>query len=259
MLHTIDKVSGYKLAATDGEIGKVQDFYFDDTHWTIRYLVADTGNWLTGRRVLLSPYALVDVNEEEETIGVDLTKQQIEESPSLEEGQPLSRKYEESYYGYYGWPMYWTGVYPWGSSPMLVRDPAQWKDPAHPSKESWDPNLRSTDEITGYDIQASDGEIGHVEDFVIDDTTWTIRYMIVDTKNWLPGKKVLISPQWINKVSWDESKVYVNMPRATVENAPEYDEDTLITRDYEEELYQHYDMDGYWVEGQADTKHPRYR
>ncbi|MGE5315479.1 MAG: PRC-barrel domain-containing protein [Acidobacteriota bacterium] len=249
MLHSVDTIGGYTLAATDGEIGKAKEFYFDDKHWTIRYLVADTGNWLTGRRVLISPYALIGVNDEKKIIDIDLTRKQIEESPSLEQDKPVSHQFEESYYGYYGWPMYWTGTYPWGITPMLVRDPAQWKDPAHPTKDAWDPNLRSTDEVMGYKIHASDGEIGHVEDFVLDDTTWTIRYMIVDTQNWLPGKKVLISPQWIDRVSWDDSTVYVSMPRAAIENAPEYTKDSLITRDYEEELYQHYDIDGYWVEG----------
>lgn len=249
MLHSVETIGGYKLAATDGEIGKAKEFYFDDKYWTIRYLVADTGSWLTGRRVLISPYALVDINDTSEVVGVDLTKKQIEESPALDEATPISHQFEESYYGYYGWPMYWTGVYPWGLTPMLVRDPAQWKDPAHRSKDAWDPNLRSTHEIIGYNLQASDGEIGHVEDFVIDDITWSIRYLIIDTRNWLPGKKVLISPQWIDRVSWDDAKVYVNMPRSVVERAPEYQKDSLITRDYEEELYQHYDMDGYWVEG----------
>lgn len=101
-------------------------------------------------------------------------------------------------------------------------------------------------EVTGYPIQAADGEIGHVEDFVLDDETWTIRYLIVDTRNWWPGKKVLVSPRWIERVSWSERKVFVNLPREIIKQSPEFTEDSLITRDYETALHRHYHVEGYW-------------
>jgi len=215
MLSKAKTLKGYQLDSLDGEIGKVKEFYFDDRHWTIRYLVADTGNWIPGMQVLISPYSLVSVIKEEQQIAIDLTKKQIEDSPSLNSDKPVSRQFEEAYYGYYGWPMYWDGPYMWGYYPYIVRDREKWKESAKGEK-AWDPHLRSTHEVTGYHIQAADGEIGHVEDFVIDDETWAIRYLIIETQNWWPGKKVLVSPQWIESVSWSESKVFVNISREII-------------------------------------------
>ena len=248
MLHKAKTLNGYRLDSLDGEIGKVKEFYFDDQHWAVRYLVVDTGNWLTSRQVLISPYALAAVNKEEQLIAIDLTKKQIEESPSLESDKPVSRQFEEAYYGYYGMPMYWGGPYMWGAYPNIVRDREQWNGSAQHEK-AWDPHLRSTQDVGGHHIQATDGEIGHVEDFAIDDETWAIRYLIVDTKNWWPGRKVLVSPHWIERVSWDESKVFVNLSRQTVEQSPEYTEESLLTRDYETALHRYYDRPEYWVNG----------
>ena len=251
MLDKVTTLKGYKLHSLDGEIGNVKEFYFDDHYWTIRYLVADTGSWLTGRQVLISPYALVAVNREEQYISVDLTKKQIEESPSLASDKPVSRQYEETYSGYFGWPLYWDGAYTWGSSPYIVRDQEKWRRSIRGEK-AWDPHLRSTSDVSGYDIQATDGRIGHVEDFFVDDDTWAIRYLIVDTRNWWPGKKVLIAPKWIERVSWRESKVSVNLSRATIKQSPEYPQESLLTRDYETQLHRHYGRQGYWVDEPAD-------
>ena len=254
MLNKVKVLTGYKLEGIDGEIGKVKEFYFDDQHWTIRYLVADTGNWLTGRQVLISPYALAAVNKEEQYITIDLTKKQIEDRPSLNSDKPVSRQFEETYYGYYGWPVYWGGSNRWGNYPYIVRDREKWRESTQ-GEEAWDPYLRSTDDTSGHDIQASDGEIGHVEDFIIDDETWAIRYLIIDTRNWWPGKKVLISPKWIERVSWSESKVFVNLTRETIKESPEYTEESLLTRDYETGLHRHYNRQGYWVDEQAAKEH----
>jgi len=253
MLSKAKTVKGYKLDSLDGEIGKVREFYFDDRHWTIRYLVADTGDWLTGRQVLISPYALVTVNNEKQNIEINLTKKQIEESPSLDSDKPVSRQFEEDYHGYFGWPMYSTGPYIWGFSPYIVRDPEKWEEYTHGEK-AWDPHLRSTHEVNDYHIQAADGEIGHVEDFIIDDEIWAIRYLIIDTRKWWPGKKVLVSPQWIERVSWSESKVFVNLTRENIRQSPEYTEESLLTRDYEAGLHRHYNRQGYWVDDPGDRK-----
>lgn len=254
MLCKAKTLKGYTLDSLNGTIGKVKEFYFDDQHWTIRYLVADTGNWLPGRQVLISPYALVTVNNEEQKIAINLSKQQIEDSPPLDSDKPVSRQYEDAYYGFFGWPTYWSGPCVWGAYPALVHDPEQQKEAAR-SEKAWDPYLRSTDDVTGHHIQAADGEIGHVEDFVIDDETWTIRYLIVDTRNWWPGKKVLISPQWIERVSWLESKVFVNLPCATIKQAPDYTEESRVTREYESSLHRHYNRRGYWVDEHTGKKH----
>jgi len=244
------------LDSLDGEIGKVKEFYFDDQHWAIRYLVADTGTWLASRQVLISPHALGAVSREEHHIVVNLTKKQIEDSPALDSDKPVSRQFEEDYYGYYGWPMYGSGSAMWGYYPSITPDPEQQRERTQ-AENAWDPHLRSTHEVRGYHIQALDGEIGHVADFIIDDGPWAIRYLIIDTQNWWPGKKILVSPQWIERVSWSESKVFVNLSREAIKRSPEYSEDSLLTREYEAGLYRHYDRPGYWVDEPVAKGRPR--
>jgi sporulation protein YlmC with PRC-barrel domain len=250
MLINAKALKGFKLNGLNGEVGIVKEFYFDDQHWAIRYLIAETGTWLTERKVLISPYALIGVNKEAENIDINLTKEQIENSPSLDSDKPVSRQYEVNYNGYYGYPVYWGGSYMWGLYPTIMRDRKDWKKIAQEEK-SWDSNLRSTNDVSGHHIQANDGEIGHVEDFIIDDETWAIRYLVVDTKNWWKGKKVLVSPQWIERVSWDESKVFINLSREAIKQSPEFTEESLLTRDYETRLHRHYNLQGYWYDKPA--------
>ncbi len=247
MLFKASSLNGYKLSSLDGEIGKVKEFYFDDRHWAIRYLVADTGSWLSGNRVLLTPYVLDAVIKVEEQITVKLTKKQIENSPPLTSDKPVSQQFEEAYYGYYQLPVYWGGPYMWGFYPDIERDPGKRKELTQ-AEEKWDHHLRSTLEVGSYYIHAADGEIGHIEDFIIDDSTWAIRYLIINTGNWWMGKKVLVSPRWIERVSWKESKIFVNLSREAIKQSPEYSEETLPTRDYEAGLHQHYKRKGYWVD-----------
>jgi uncharacterized protein YrrD len=247
MLIKTKTLKGYKLDSLDGEIGHVEEFFFDDQFWTIRYLVANAGNWLTGRQVLISPYALVGVKKEQQLIAIHLTKQQIENSPAISSHIPVSREFEKSYYGYYGWPLYWSGPFMWGYGPYLERDPEKWQlNYQDEDQKEFDPNLRSTRDVTGYHIQATDGNIGHVEDFIIDDTTWAIRYLVIDTQNWWPGKKVLVSPEWIEHISWSESTVFIKISRNAILLSPEYSEEYLLDREYEIRLHRHYDRQGYW-------------
>ncbi len=254
MLIKAKTLTGYTLESLDGKIGRVKEFYFDDRYWTIRYLVADTGNWLTDRQVLISPYALGAASREGARINVDLTTKQIEDSPALNSDKPVSRQFEESYYGYYGWPTYWGGSYMWGAYPYIMRDRDKRNVSAH-SEEAWDPHLRSTHDVSGHHVQAPDGEIGHVEDFVIDDETWAIRYLVIDTRNWWPGKQVLVSPQWIERVSWSEAKVFVDLSRESIKQSPEYTEAALLTREYESGLHRHYHHQGYWIDEPAAQAH----
>jgi len=250
MLRLAKDLKGYKLSARDGEIGSVKEFYFDDQSWAVRYLVAETGGWLTGREVLISPYALDPARTNEEVIPVDLTRKQIENSPSLDTDKPVSRQYEMMYYPYYGYPGYWGGPYMWGTSGYPIRGQAGWSQATSQDShdENDDPHLRSTYDVTGRTIQAQDGAIGDVENFVIDDETWAIRYLIVDTGNWWPGKKVLISTRWIEKISWEESKVFINLTCEAIKNGPEYTEAALVTRDFETKLHRHFDREGYWAD-----------
>ena len=248
MLNKVKILNGYSIQNTGDEtIGKVNDIYFDDRHWTVRYLVVNTGNWLTGRKVLLAPYALVAVNADEKNIVANLTKKQIEDSPSLDTDKPVSKQFESDYYGYYGWPTYWYGPYSWGYYPYLERDRTKWGQ-FNKKEKAWDHHLRTCREVTGYYIQAEDGEIGHVEDFIVDDETWEIRYLVVNTSNWWVGKKVLISPLWIESVSWSERNVVIDLTRQAIKLSPEFTDKSLVDRDYETSLYGHYNRKGYWID-----------
>ena len=254
MLIKAKELKGYKLNGLDGELGKVKEFYFDDKFWTVRYLVADTGGWLIGRQVLISPYVLTGLNKKVEHIDTNLTKKQIEDSPSLDSDKPVSRQFEQAYYGYYGTPMYSGGPYMWGAYPYIVRDQEKWKADTK-KEEGWDSHLRSTNEVSGYHVKANDGDIGHIKDFIIDDETWAIRYLIIDTTNFWPGRMVLVSPRWIEQVSWEDSKVFVNLSRENIKQSPEYIEDSLLSRKYETELYQHYNSPVYWNDEPVAKEH----
>jgi len=245
--HLVKSLKGYKLYGTDGALGEVKEFYFDDHHWTVRYLVADTGNWLNDQKVLISPYSIASINGEGKTIDVRLTKKQIEDSPSLATDKPVSKQFEESYYGYYGWPEYWGTGFRWGSYYYPYRGNNLAYLNERPTGEgAWDPHLRSSHDVSGHHVEALDGALGHVEDFVIDEETWAIRYLVIDTRNWWPGKRVLISPKWVDSVSWAESKVFVHLTREAIQSAPEFDTTEGLTRDYETKLHRHYDLPGYW-------------
>lgn len=244
MLISIDKISDYKFHGSDGEVGDIKEFFFDDEFWTIRYLVVSTGTWLHKRNVLISPYFISDINHGLEEIHVNLTRDQIRNSPEVDSDKPVSMQYEEEYYKYYGAPIYWIGPYAWGASPVITRIQPDRK-PEKEGEPSWKPNLRSSKDVSGHKIQATNESIGDVDDFIIDDENWAIRYFVVNTGTWLSDRKVLISPQWIDHISWDEKKVFVTVPSDSIRNAPEYDEVT-IDRDYETRLYDYYGLEGYW-------------
>jgi uncharacterized protein YrrD len=266
MLIKSKKIRNYKLSGIDGEVGSVKEFYFDDKFWTVRYLVANTGGWLNNRQVLISPYFLKNVDHDSELINVDLTKNQIENSPSLEQDVPVSRQFEESYYNYYGTPLYWDGPNMWGANPYILRDREKWttttgnetrgtntsltnsgNEVTSGSGTSWESNLRSSKDVIGNKIHATDEDkLGHADDFIIDDETWAVRYLLVNTGNLFTGKKVLISPQWIDHISWDESKVYINLTKEAIKQSPEYSDESELTRDYESSLFGYYKKTPYW-------------
>lgn len=265
MLRTASSLNEFTIGAKDGDIGQVVDLYFDDESWTVRHLVVDTGRWLPGRQVLISPMAFRGVDWPNRRIEADLTKQQIENSPSIETDKPISRQQETAYYGYYGMPYYWTGPYRWGLSGAPFYGPAgAGVAPVPPAsgtsaerevfarqRQEGDPHLRSCGAVTGYYIKATDGDIGHVEDFLVDEDDWAIRYVIVDTRNWLPGKHVLISPDWMERIDWADSTVHVNSTRERVENSPEYDPARPVERPYESRLYDYYGRPRYWARDRA--------
>ncbi|HWP59707.1 MAG TPA: PRC-barrel domain-containing protein [Candidatus Acidoferrales bacterium] len=250
MQRSAEDLTGYTIGATDGDIGAVEDFYFDDEKWTLRYLVVDTGNWLPGRKVLLSPISIAAIAGDEKKVRVKLSQEQVKNSPDVDMHKPVSRQHEIALAQYYGYPYYWAGPEVWGPAGLPGGVPVEGmperEAPAPEPAAEEDLHLHGMREVSGYYIEATDGEIGHVDDFILDDTTWQIRYLVVDTRNWLPGKKVLIAPGWIHRVNWRDSKVYVNLAREAIKNSPEYDGSLPIAREYESRLYQHYDQPRYW-------------
>ena len=248
MLRSVKELFGYKIQARDGELGIVHDFFFDDEKWIIRYLVVDTGDWLPGRKVLVSPQALGIPDWEAQTFSVQLNKEQIKLSPDIDVDKPVSCQHETQIHEHYGWDFYWLpGAHHWSghvSPPSGEKPERNYPEPTHQRPDDY--HLRSTKEVTGYHIHASDGDIGHVEDFIMDDISLVLRYMVVDTRDWLPGRKVLVSPFWVEKVSWGDSKVYVDLTKDQVKKSPEYDPADPVNRRYEEKLYDYYGRPKYW-------------
>lgn len=239
MLRRISDLHGFKISAKDGEIGSVYDFYFNDTNWTVCWIVIDTGGWLTGRRLLLPADKVDPPDWNEETIPVELTKEQIRKSPPTSEDQPVSRQHEAEIYRYYAWTPYWE-------APGIAPYPPGSLDVEPETREQGNKHLRSAREVHGYHISALDGDIGHVEDYLVDENDWTIRYLIIDTRNWLPGKKVLVSPEWFRDVSWLDRKVHVDLKKETIRESPEYDPSVTVNREYEATLHEHYGRKPYW-------------
>ncbi len=249
MLYRLDKLIGMSIGATNGDVGKIKDVYFDDQYWAVRYLVVDTGGWLADRKVLISPFTIARIDRDQRMVHLRLSKEQIENSPSIDTQMPVSRQHEVDLGNYYGYPEYWSGLMLWGSAPfpmMPVDDVVPGKVAAANAVEHGDPHLHSIKEVTGYHLQASDDSIGHLQDFLIEDDSWAIRYIVVDTRDWWPGKHVVMPPQWIKKLSWSEQTVSVDVTRDTLKSAPEYDSEIDFSRVYEDKLYQHYERQRYW-------------
>jgi sporulation protein YlmC with PRC-barrel domain len=246
MKRSIKSLEGYSLKETDGEIGEVDEFYFDDTLWAIRYLVIKTGNWLSGRKVLISPKALLAPDWENEAFPVNLTKKQIENSPDIDTDKPVSRQHEEELFSYYTWDPYWGadahGAAIFGAMPsdLYESEIAAPENIENPPEENNDPHLRSTSEVKGYTIHATDGEIGKVTDFIVDDSNWKINYLVVDTGTWLNSKNVLLPVGWIKDIKWDNELVIVDVTLAQIENCPSYDDAEPINDTDEKSLFDYY-------------------
>lgn len=253
MLCSIKDLKGYELAARDGGIGKAREVYFDDAHWVVRHLVADTGGWLSGRKVLISPHAIAAVEPAQRRLAVELTRRQIQEAPGIETDRPVSRRHEASQYDYYGYPYYWSGVGLWGSEAyplaggLLVPGAGQQvpteieREIAAAARESGDPHLRSSAEVIGYHIEASDGTIGHVDDFLFDTRSWQIRYAVVDTRNWLPGRRVLVSPAVIDSIDWNGRHAHLRLSREALKASPPYEPGPLMSEAEELRVQRHYE------------------
>lgn len=252
MLIKAKSLTGYMLRGLDGEVGEVKEFVFDEDLWTIRYLTAETGTWLIDRQVLISTAAVTELNEEEQYIAVNLTRQQIEDSPLLYKETTITRQFETSYNTHYGYLPYWNTPPIWAPDPNIMSATTAYKEATQGDKEL-DPGLRSTGNVRGRKLQATDGEIGHIADFIVDSENWVIRYLDIDTISWWPSKHVLICPQWIDSIGWDDFQVQVGLTREQIKNSPEYNSNSDLSRDYEQCLFNHYERKGYWDDPLSDT------
>jgi uncharacterized protein YrrD len=243
MLRSCKEFTGYAIQAKDGELGKVKDLLFDDQKWVVRYLVADTGRWLPGRKVLISPISVLDIDWNSRRVVLSLTQEDLERSPPLEEDAPVSLQHERSYLDFLGYAYYWGAAGLWGDDPY----PAALSGPTErENRPDSDHHLRSMNEVRGYAICGSDGDLGSVHDFVIDDESWVLRYLAADLGRWLPGRKVLIAPVWARRVNWASREVAFDLSRHQIDQSPPYDPDAPVNREYEMRLYDYYGRPQYW-------------
>ncbi|MEJ6978874.1 PRC-barrel domain-containing protein [Pedobacter sp. P351] len=243
MLRSIKSLIGFTMGATDGEIGKVKDFYFDDQTWKIRYLVLETGNWLFGRKVLLSPVSLQTPNWDAKIFPVNLTKDQIKHSPDIDADQPISREQEDELHSHYAWPYYegagvgfmTTGMIGGVVAPGIpfeerISDEVHHhEDEKHPVRER---HLRNVKRLSGYDIHATDAVLGVVEDLIVDDGNWTLPGLVIEAGNWYSGNKILISTKHVQKIEWEVSEVYVDLTSDDLKHSPEFTYDKPINEDF---------------------------
>jgi hypothetical protein len=252
MLRSLNDLERYKVSATDGEVGSTADFLFDDQQWVIRYLVVETAGLFGGPRVLISPISFGKANWLTRRFHVALTSDKIKNSPSVDADKPVSRQHERDYYEYYTYPYYWgaTGLWGVGGYPGVLAG-AGWKatPSEHTDDSAADVHLRSAGEVRGYHVHGTDESIGHVEDYIVDDETWAVRYLVIDTRNWWFGKRVIVAPQWATRVDWAERNVYVDKTREALKNSPEWNGTDAINREYEGRLYDHFEQPVYWDDG----------
>jgi hypothetical protein len=222
MLHMVTKLQGDAIVAKDGPIGELKDVYFDDVRWGVRYLVVDTGRWLPGREVLLSPASIDTKASSEEEIRVALTREQVEHAPGVEADKPVSRRYEEAHARYYGFPEYWLAAGMAGAAPLPPpagsESAAAQRELEDAERKAAQSHLRSSAEIIGYQVEAADGTAGRIDDFMIDDRNWHVDALVVDTKPWLPGGRVLVSPRAIEDIDWHSKKIRVRTTREAIEH-----------------------------------------
>jgi sporulation protein YlmC with PRC-barrel domain len=253
MLLAGSALKGYAVEASDGTVGTVTDLLFDDSSWKIRWIVVNTGTWLTARKILLHPSAVTRGDYERQELSVALSRHQIEASPRISQDQPVSAQDQSSLYDYYGWDPYWGGssfggggiASPFSAPPYFGISALREQAGRGPQHDNGDPHLRSVAAVTGYHILANDGGIGHVENFLIDDATWSIRYLIVDTSNWWLGQHVLLAPYAVSNISYEQHQIAVDVDRDKVKSSPPWDPAEMVDTYYEKRLHRHYGWQGY--------------
>lgn len=259
MLRNLKKIFGFTLFGEGQEYGTIKDFYFDEDKMKIRYGIVDTGTWLKNRKVLISPKEFMKPDFEHGVLPVELTKKEIEESPPISKEKPLSQIMEEKVTNYFEWPKYWIGTStgePVNANFLLgekIKEMRQNKTNKEQREKyivaregNKETNLRSSKEVIGYNIKAIDGEIGKLDGLIVEDNYWLIRYLIIDTGKWLPSRKVIFPPEWLEGISWNKEQIIFPFSKEEIRHAPDYDPDVPVSRVYEEKLYEYYQKQKYW-------------
>jgi hypothetical protein len=241
-LYASDDLKSYRLIAADGEVGSINDIFFEPDGWQVRYLLVDTGRWLDRRKILVSPIAIGMIHEQDKSIDIELTKWQLASSPDITDSANITREYEERYFRHFNWTPYWQAAD--GKAELFFglngkSSPAD--AAATPGKDRGN-NLHSESELKAFNIASRDSTVGVVKQLVIDSYYWLVRYLLVDSRNWLSSDRVLLSPEWLYEVDWAGSNVSVDLDRDIIKSAPSYDQVRSITRDYEKALFKHYGM-----------------
>jgi hypothetical protein len=246
MLIDAGELMDYVLHEEDGELGRCKDFLFDVRDWTVRYVVAETGTWLTGRKVLLPPGKIKDPDFSDRRLPVTLTKEQIKGSPPLHEHEPVSRQYEIMWSDYYGISEYWLEEDKIGMTENPTAVLVAEQESASPGEKQEETHIFSIAELTGATIVASDGDIGHLADFLLDLKAWKVRYAIVDTRNWLPAKQVCVSVTCVEWVDPSRKRVGIGLSKEKIRNSPEYNPVEHMTEAYQVVLHDYYGWPKYW-------------
>ena len=231
------------IRANDGDVGTVGQIYFDDLMWIVRYMAVNTAWRAPGRKALISLAALGKPDWEKRVFPVDLTTAQVRSSPPTDVAEPVSRRHEVELHEHYAWPDSWGGGFYVPAGSGMTTGPVSVADTAAESPSSGvrraEPHLRSMRDVMGCSVHATDGSIGHVEDALVDDETWAVRYLVVNTRNRPPDRRVLVSPQWIKRVSWADKKLFVDLSRDAVKDSPDFDPSKPFDLDDEGKLRAH--------------------
>ncbi len=262
MLFAVSGLEGCQVRASDGDVGVVKDFLFDDETWTIRWVAIDTGHWLPGRQVFIHPSAIAPLTLPPKPslpmisprptleLTVNLTRNEIEAGPHASEGEPVTSDMEALLYDYYGWDPYWGATH-FGAAVLpnaeakIVDDAARRDADAEIPPVDGVNRLHSVVEFKGYYVHALDGDIGHVENVLADDVNWEIRYLVIATRNWWPGKIVQLAPYAVKDIDWFGERINMNVTRDQVRSAPAWDPLALADEAREDELHRHFGWPGY--------------
>lgn len=247
-MKNLSDVESYKVVASDGDVGSVVGFLLDDERWTVRYLVVETGGFVGGRRLLVSPIGFRKRPNPHGRFHLGMTIDKVQKSPSIDLTQPISRKQEREFNDYNRYPPYWGLKGLWGAgahpSALVMRQGSS--ETLGDTNAAMECRLRSDKDLRGLEVQGRDGEIGRISDFIIDAETWEVRYWVVATGSWWPEHRVLIAPQWATLTSATEQSLHVDISRESFMTGPAWNPAVPIGREYETRLYGHYARPVYW-------------